>query len=216
MDGFHDLGGFQGFGPVPHTINSLGYKPVFKEDWEHLAYSLMFVGVDQLKNSASTRYVTQSNASTCASTSARATTSATSSRPQHCSSKPACSRRMNSTARSVRISGSRTRRDPAAARPHPSRRGSRSAIASSFATNTSADIRAPGYVRGKAGVVLHRTTESWPFPDAIGHGDTGAAHQPTYHVEFRVKDLWGDAADDGYVVVDLFEGYLDRASGQSA
>ncbi|UTP25509.1 nitrile hydratase subunit beta [Burkholderia sp. FXe9] len=77
MDGFHDLGGFQGFGPVPHTINSLGYKPVFKEDWEHLAYSLMFVGVDQLKNSASTRYVTQSNASTCASTSARATTSAT-------------------------------------------------------------------------------------------------------------------------------------------
>lgn len=49
MDGFHDLGGFQGFGEVPHTINSLGYKPVFKEDWEHLAYSLMFVGVDQLK-----------------------------------------------------------------------------------------------------------------------------------------------------------------------
>jgi hypothetical protein len=26
MDGFHDLGGFQGFGKVPHTINSLSYK----------------------------------------------------------------------------------------------------------------------------------------------------------------------------------------------
>jgi nitrile hydratase len=36
-------------------------------------------------------------------------------------------------------------------------------------------------------------------------------HQTTYHVEFRVKDLWGDAADDGYVVADLFEGYLDLA-----
>ena len=49
MDGFHDLGGFQGFGKVPHTINSLSYKPVFKEDWEHLAYSLMFIAADHLK-----------------------------------------------------------------------------------------------------------------------------------------------------------------------
>ena len=48
MDGFHDLGGFQGFGKVPHTINSLSYQPVFKQDWEHLAYSLMFVGADHL------------------------------------------------------------------------------------------------------------------------------------------------------------------------
>ena len=49
MDGFHDLGGFQGFGKVPHTINSLDYKQVFKQDWEHLAYSLMFIGADHLK-----------------------------------------------------------------------------------------------------------------------------------------------------------------------
>ncbi|RDT04477.1 nitrile hydratase subunit beta, partial [Burkholderia contaminans] len=49
-----------------------------------------------------------------------------------------------------------------------------------------------------------------------GNSATGAAHQPTSPVEFRVKELWGDAADDGYVVVDLFEGYLDRAPGQSA
>lgn len=48
MDGFHDLGGFQGFGKVPHRINSLSYKQVFKQDWEHLAYSLMFIGVDHL------------------------------------------------------------------------------------------------------------------------------------------------------------------------
>ncbi len=72
-------------------------------------------------------------------------------------------------------------------------------------------VRMPAYVRGKHGVVLHRTSQTWPFPDAIGHGDTSAAHQPTYHVEFRVKDLWGDAADEGFVVVDLFESYLDHA-----
>ena len=71
--------------------------------------------------------------------------------------------------------------------------------------------RMPAYVRGKEGVVVHRTTQKWPFPDAIGHGDLSAAHQPTYHVEFRVKELWGDAADEGFVVVDLFESYLDHA-----
>jgi nitrile hydratase len=73
-------------------------------------------------------------------------------------------------------------------------------------------IRMPAYVRGKQGVVLHRTAEKWPFPDAIGHGDTSAARQPTYHVEFAVKDLWGDAADEGFVVVDLFESYLDKVT----
>jgi len=77
-------------------------------------------------------------------------------------------------------------------------------------------IRMPAYVRGKEGVVLHRTSEKWPFPDAIGHGDVSAAHQPTYHVEFAVKDLWGDAADEGFVVVDLFESYLDKAAGARA
>ena len=46
-------------------------------------------------------------------------------------------------------------------------------------------IRMPGYIRGKQGEVLHRTTEKWPFPDAIGHGDKTAVHQPTYHVRSR-------------------------------
>jgi nitrile hydratase len=72
-------------------------------------------------------------------------------------------------------------------------------------------VRMPAYVRGKEGIIRHRTSEKWPFPDGIGHGDLSAAHQPTYHVEFRVKELWGDAADDGLVVVDLFESYLDKA-----
>lgn len=76
-------------------------------------------------------------------------------------------------------------------------------------------IRMPGYVRGKRGVVLHRTTEKWPFPDAIGHGQRNAAHEPTYHVRFKVTDIWGSAAGDGFVVVDLFESYLDKVEAGS-
>ncbi|WP_265092382.1 SH3-like domain-containing protein [Acinetobacter bereziniae] len=48
MDGFHDLGGKQGFGAIDHQINSKSYKPVFKKDWEHLAYTLMFLGAGHL------------------------------------------------------------------------------------------------------------------------------------------------------------------------
>lgn len=217
MDGFHDLGGFQGFGPVPHTINSLGYKPVFKEDWEHLAYSLMFVGVDPLKKFSvdevrhaveridvrqhvGTRYYERYVIAT-----------ATLLVETGVLTQDELDRALGSHFRLANppTSGGR------AAPPDSTRFevGDRVVVRDEY---VSGHIRAPGYVRGKEGIVLHRTTESWPFPDAIGHGDTGAAHQPTYHVEFRVKDLWGDAADDGYVVVDLFEGYLDRASGQNA
>lgn len=67
----------------------------------------------------------------------------------------------------------------------------------------------PAYVRGKQGIVRHRTTQQWPFPDTIGHGDHSAIHQPTYHVEFRNEALWGPASEPGFVVVDLFESYLD-------
>ena len=79
-------------------------------------------------------------------------------------------------------------------------------------------IRVPGYCRGKRGTVLHRTTQIWPFPDTIGHGDRSAVHQPSYHVEFTTQELWGDAADAGSVVVDLFEGYLIKldANGDPA
>jgi hypothetical protein len=42
--------GTQGFGKVPHTVNTLSYKPVFHEDWEHLAYSLLFLAADGLKS----------------------------------------------------------------------------------------------------------------------------------------------------------------------
>ncbi|MGN4074204.1 nitrile hydratase subunit beta [Burkholderia gladioli] len=217
MDGFHDLGGFQGFGPVPHTINSLSYKPVFKEDWEHLAYSLMFVGVDHLKKFSvdevrhaveridvrqhvGTRYyeryviatatlLVETGVLTQAELDAALGSHFKLANPSHSTGRPA----------------------PVGGRHFEV--GDRVIVRDEY---VSGHIRAPGYVRGKEGVVLHRTTESWPFPDTIGHGDTRAIHQPTYHVEFCTKDLWGDAADDGYVVADLFEGYLNRAPARLA
>jgi nitrile hydratase len=70
----------------------------------------------------------------------------------------------------------------------------------------------PAYCRGRVGTVTHRTSDQWPFPDAIGHGRADAGEEPTYHVKFAAEDLFGDDTDAGSVVVDLFEGYLEPAA----
>lgn len=212
MDGFHDLGGFQGFGKVPHTINSLSYKQVFKQDWEHLAYSLMFIGADQLKKFSvdevrhaverldvrqhvGTQYYERYVIAT-----------ATLLVETGVITQAELDQALGSHFKLANPANSEGR--PAITGRQPFEVGDRVVVRDEFVAG---HIRMPAYVRGKEGVIRHRTSEKWPFPDAIGHGDLSAAHQPTYHVEFRVKDLWGDAMDDGFVVVDLFESYLDKA-----
>lgn len=67
--------------------------------------------------------------------------------------------------------------------------------------------RLPRYVRGHVGVV----TRSYPpfvFPDTHAHGD-GDDPQYVHAVEFSAADLWGRG--DHRVSVDLFEPYLEDA-----
>jgi nitrile hydratase subunit beta len=214
MDGFHDLGGVQGFGPIAHTINTDSYKPVFKQDWEHLGYTLLFFGVEHLKvfsvdeaRHAVERIEFRQQAGTAYYE--RYVIATASLLVEH---GVLTQRELNEAlgahfqlSTPARSSG---RPAPLADRP-PFGVGDRVTVRDEYVAG---HIRVPSYVRGKTGVVLHRTTQKWPFPDSIGHGHTDAAIQPTYHVEFNVKDLWGDAADDGQVVVDLFESYLDKAA----
>lgn len=217
MDGFHDLGGFQGFGQVPHRINSLSYQQVFKQDWEHLAYSLMFIGADQLK-----KFSVDEVRHAVERLDVR----------QHVGTEY-YERYVIATATLLVETGVITQAelDQALGSPfklaNPAHSQGRAALTGRAPLEVgdrvrvrdeyvAGHIRMPAYVRGKEGVVLHRTREQWPFPDSIGHGDTSAVYQPTYHVEFRLKDLWSDASDDGLVVVDLFESYLDLAPGAPA
>ncbi|ARP83159.1 nitrile hydratase subunit beta [Bordetella genomosp. 8] len=216
MDGIHDLGGKQGFGRVPHTNNSLSYKPVFHEDWEHLAYSLLFLAADRLKNFSvdELRHAIERMDA------------------RHYFASPYYDRIVIGTATLLVENGVITHeelerylgKEFKLARPYssegrqtrPTRKpfevGDRVQVRDEYVPG---HIRMPGYVRGKQGVILHRTTHKWPFPDSIGHGKE-ALMEPTYHVRFKVTDLWGTAADDGFVVVDLFEGYLDKVLGSGA
>lgn len=216
MDGFHDLGGVQGFGKVRHAVNSLSYKPVFHEDWEHLAYSLLFVGADHLKlfsvdeaRHAVERIEFRQHANSLYFERYIIAT-ATLLVEHGVLTQEELDQSLGSKFQLA--APAQTQGRPAISGRPPFEVGDRVVVRDEYVAG---HIRVPSYVRGKEGIVLHRTTVKWPFPDTIGHGDQSAVHQSTYHVEFRVRDLWGTAADDGLVVVDLWEGYLDKAGHAS-
>ena len=64
------------------------------------------------------------------------------------------------------------------------------------------------HVHGCVGVVVH-VAPSFTYPDANAHG-LPHRREPTYHVEFTAKELWGEEGLEGEsVVVDLWESYLE-------
>jgi nitrile hydratase len=70
-------------------------------------------------------------------------------------------------------------------------------------------VRMPGYIRGKAGVVVAESP-AYPFPDAHAHS-VQAEDEPTYDVRFRTEDLWPGSSDNALVHVGVFQSYLERA-----
>lgn len=69
-------------------------------------------------------------------------------------------------------------------------------------------IRMPGYIRGKTGVVVG-VSPAYPFPDAHGHG-IESPWQRSFDVRFAARDLWPDGAEEAEIQVGVFHGYLER------
>ncbi len=69
-------------------------------------------------------------------------------------------------------------------------------------------IRMPGYIRGKTGVVVG-VSPPYPYPDAHGHG-LESAWQRSFDVCFKARDLWPDGAEDAEVHVGVFHAYLEQ------
>jgi len=73
----------------------------------------------------------------------------------------------------------------------------------------SGHIRMPAFIRGKIGTIV-REGPLTPFPDAHAHG-LHAADEPTYDVRFRSEDLWPGGADSALVHAVVFQSYLEAA-----
>ena len=205
MDGMHDLGGKQGFGPVRHAPDA----PAFHAAWEVRANALYSLAVRLgVFNMDEYRHAIERM------------------EPRHYLSASYYERSLTSLATLCVEKGLLTREEleeraggafplaspGAAGRPNHDRRerflpGDRVRVRSDFVPG---HIRMPGYIRGREGVVVSESP-AYPFPDAHAHG-VEAADEPTYDVRFRTEELWPDSADAALVHVGVFQSYLERVA----
>lgn len=205
MDGVHDLGGIDGFGPVEHTPA----EPVFEHDWERRAFRVNMAalaatgtGGGRFRHSiermdpahyldssyyehwltAAATLVVEDGIATHGELDERAGGRFPVSRPDRGSPPLATDRREPGFAIGdvVRVR-----------EWHP--RG---------------HTRCPRYVQGRRGVIV-RVDGSFNLPDVEAHGGRLVA-DPTYSVRFSSRELWGEGGADGETIhVDLWEHYLE-------
>jgi len=205
MDGIHDLGGKQGFGPVRHVPDATA----FHAPWEKrinalygLAVRLGIFNMDEYRHAIERM------------------------EPRHYLSAGYYERTLTSLATLCIEKGIVTREEleqraggafplalPAA--PGRSNVATRPLLAIGDRVRVRTDhvpghVRMPAYIRGKRGVVVG-VSPAYPFPDAHAH-DVAAEDEPTYDVRFESTELWPDAADAAMVHVGVFESYLLRDS----
>ena len=203
MDGMHDLGGKQGFGAVRYTLDA----PTFHAAWEVRANSLYAFAVRLgIFNMDEYRHAIERM------------------EPRHYLTASYYERSLTSLATLCVEKGVFTREElerrahghvPLAAPSSPGR--TNVAVPERFKIgdrvrvrhdSVPGHMRMPGYIRGKAGVVVGESPP-YPFPDAHAHA-VEAQDEPTYDVRFRSNELWPDSSDDALVHVGVFQSYLER------
>ncbi len=204
MDGVHDLGGRQGFGPVRHAPDARA----FHEAWEVRANSLYVLAVRLgIFNMDEYRHAIERMDA------------------RHYLAASYYERSLTGLMTLLVEKGVVTREElerraggriPLAAAGAPGRgnRPAREHFQPGDRVRVRNDcvpghVRMPGYIRGKNGVVVGESP-SYPFPDASAHA-VAAEDEPTYDVRFRSEDLWPNSADAALVHAGVFQSYLERA-----
>jgi len=201
MDGFHDLGGRQGFGPVVHHGQT---EPFHGEAdiriaamWVRLLRHRLF-NMDEYRHAIERmeprHYVS-------ASYYERTFTAVVS----LCVERGVFSAAELSAAAGFAIQLARPSREGRLGDSHlpEIRVGDRVRVKDDFVPG---HIRMPAYIRGKEGVVV-KISPAYPYPDAHGHG-LESAWQRSFDVRFSSVDSWPDGAEEAEVQVGVFHGYL--------
>lgn len=211
MDGIHDLGGMDGFGPVEVELD----EPVFHEPWERQACGLTFASFAMgVSNGGQFRHSIERMD------------------PAHYLGSSyyehwltGVTTRLVETGRLTleEIEERAGGRFPLSRPVDPAAGGGAAGddvTAPRFAVGDRVRVRqmhphghtrCPGYVRGKVGTVV-RLDGVWSVPDVEAHHDQ-TRREPTYSVRFEAATLWGDGdAEPAAVVhVDLWDRYLEPA-----
>lgn len=222
MNGVHDLGGMQGFGPVRPEPES--EEPVFHDEWEGRVYAIVrLIGGLGLWNLDLTRHARESlpPADYLAYSYYEIWFAAL--RKQLVESGLVSEGEMQTGRMSSAVSVAILERVPRAERvrakpfmttsyrrpaPGPARfaPGDRVRTRNRHPRGHS---RAPRYVRGRVGTIDEHYG-SQVYPDLSAEGVVEGRH--LYCVRFAARELWGESADvNSAVYVDLWEDYLETA-----
>ncbi len=208
VDGIHDLGGLEGFGPVVVERD----EPVFHEDWERRVFRVnvaVSLGVGpsggafrhSIERMDPAHYLTSSYYEHWLTGVSTLLVEA------GLTSRAELDRRAGGT-----FPLSRADRGTTLAGPEADRTVARFVVGDAVWVrewHPFGHTRAPRYVQGKRGVVV-RVDGAFNVPDVEAHSDRRVL-DPTYSVCFTARELWGDGGADGETVhVDLWERYLDE------
>ncbi len=210
MNGVHDMGGMDGFGPIPIEKN----EPVFHADWEKRMYAIAmsmagrgFTSADEFRHaieripapvyldssyyerwlSAMMTLLVEKKIVTREELMARGADPVAPAQPAN------------------HFKGD----SPSARRRRPRFREGDCVVARNL--NPTGHTRLPRYVRGKRGVI-HRDWGIYVFADSNAH-HAGDRAQHVYSVTFTARELWGDAAPRRDTLrIDMWEDYLDADS----
>lgn len=206
VDGVHDVGGLDGFGPVEPERD----EPVFHEDWERRVFRAnAAVVMAGLANGGTFRHSIERM------------------EPAHYLASPYYEHWLTGLATLLveggvvdaaeldRRAGGRFPRSrpnrgvaPEAGLDRAEPRYPVGAHVRVREWHPSGHTRAPRYAQGKLGVVV-RHDGAFSVPDVEAHSDATRT-EPTYSVRFTARELWGEGGGTGDVVhVDLWESYLD-------
>jgi nitrile hydratase len=222
MDGFHDLGGLEGFGPVPYTPE----EPIsVGERWEAFAGAALFAllrsgrtNLDahrhRIERIDPTRYLPISYWGRWLVAVESATVDqGIASRDEVAAAIRQLGHQPATTAPPPRLhpNAGQEGRDNRPGFLRPVDRLPRFAVGQRVRTLADAPHgghhRLPRYVRGRTGTVARRYP-AFTFPDTMAHGG-GECPTHVYAVGFAATELWGPDADpDQTCHLDLFEPYL--------
>lgn len=208
VDGIHDLGGMQGFGPVAHSPS----EPAFHELWEPVARALLVLVADAVEASGGEfrhsiermdpgHYLTSGYYEhwlTAAATLA----------VEH--------GLVSGSHLEARAGGRFPLSGPVLAPPvvdaGPDVTDPRFGIGDRVrvrAWHPPGHTRCPRYVRGKTGTVV-RVDGIHSVPDVEAHGPA-RRREPTYSIRFEADELWQDGQPGVRIHVDLWDSYLEDA-----
>lgn len=222
MNGIHDLGGMDGFGPVTREPN----EPVFHSPWERRVFGMLLAtmaqrlyNLDEMRHAiermSPTHYLGSSYYEHWLAGLERilaekgrlsATEIETRVNEMGAAASPQPTERSNPALAEALLQGVQVGAPSSRGKGRP--RFAAGAAVRVRKMNPHGHTRCPRYVRGALGTV-ERIHERFVFPDANAHGG-GESPQVLYTVGFDARELWGaEAQGRGQVYVDLWESYLE-------